>query len=51
MLSFGALIVSLLLFRLYAVVQNGISATPTLWTIFQWFLYPLLYLTGRTGHG
>ena len=43
LLSFGALILSLLLFRIQALAANGIPASITLGVIVSWTLYPALY--------
>ena len=42
-LSFGALIVSLVLFLLHAIAVDGMPTPITLWLLFMWFLYPVLY--------
>jgi hypothetical protein len=42
-LSYGALILSLVLFRIHAIAVYGMPAPVTLPIVLQWLLYPLLY--------
>jgi hypothetical protein len=41
-LSFGALILSLILFRLHSIAVDGMPPV-TLWLVIIWLLYPVLY--------
>jgi hypothetical protein len=43
LLSFGALILSLLLFRVHSIVVHGLPASVTISVILHWLLYPALY--------
>jgi len=43
LLSFGALIASLLLFRVHAIAIYGLPEAVTLGLIVNWLLYPILY--------
>lgn len=45
LLSFGALIASLMLFRLYSFTVYGLPSPFSLWVVLQWLLYPMLYLS------
>ena len=44
-LSFGALILSYFLFQAGDLVAEGLPDRIALWTLLEWFLYPLLYGT------